>query len=149
MSTKKYAHNEEVQEVVLDALHFVNSLSSFIVIFLNEDDDNIAINTISQRMRGKLSKPVIFSALQMIMRLSEFAEESKNAFEQDRNPGLPIVKSHVDYTMRVIWIKWVEQMTKYNDSQWSSVTNNPYENIWNGLEKLSTRIWRKHFNVKI
>ena len=137
----------------MDALKFLDGLVVFVPVFLedgrNDEDVQAAIKRISLKMRSKLSRPVIFSALQMIMRLAEFAMESKKALDEERTPSFPEVSSHVDYTIRVIWIKWAEEIAKEQDDEWKDTSINPYEDIWNALDNLSMRIWKKHFFIKL
>lgn len=144
-----YADNEEVREVVIDALKFVDKLKVYIPVFLHETDQNHVVKAISLKMRKQLSKPATFAALQIMMRISEFSEECENAFAEERKPDIPSSKSHLDYTLRAIWISMVKETETQVDKNmyWKPADWNPYSDLTHAFDRLVSHIWEKHFFV--
>ena len=116
----------------------------------DKDALNDVIRKISQRMRYKISTPTSYTVLQMLMRLSEYAAESEDAYQQDRTPSIPRSKGNTDYTLKYIWLTWARAIEEEQSNQhdWHELDWNPYAGMVEGLDRLITRIWHKHFDVK-
>lgn len=144
-----FADNEEVREVVIDAMKFVDKLKVYIPVFLLENDQHSVIKAISLKMRKKLSRPAAFAALQIIMRLTEFSEECENAYKEERKPIIPPSRSHLDYTLRASWIGMVKETEAQVDKNmyWKPADWNPYSDLTHAFDRLVSYIWEKHFYV--
>lgn len=145
--------NTEVCTIVADALAFLhNSIIQYIPIMVTGDKISLsdAIKKISQRMRFKNSIPTNYAILQLLMRLNEYAAESEDAFDEERTPSIPRSKGNVDYTLKNIWVTWAKAIEEEEQKQsdWQELDWNPYSGMVEGLDKLITRIWHKHFDVK-
>lgn len=138
----------QVREVVHHALIFVNKLDKFLPDFLESPEQPVP--QISQKMRQKLSRPTIFAALQILMRIQQFADETETAYDEERDPGLPYPKGHLDYSVRKLWQSWKNTVQTLQDQKmdWKPVDWNPYTNVSVGIGRLVSRIWSKHFNVE-
>lgn len=144
------ANMDELRIVVIDAFSFVNKLSVYIPVFLQEPDHATIIKAISMRMRQKLSRPAIYATLQIIMRLSEYADETQDAYAEDRTPRIPRSRNHVDYTLQLMWVQWAKliEAERNATADWKEHGWNPYNEITSALDDLITHIWAKHFHVK-
>lgn len=144
-----YADNEEVRDVVIDAMKFVDKMKVYIPVFLHEHDHTHVIKAISMKMRQKLSKPAIFAALQILMRIAEYAEECENAYKEERKPVIPASKSHLDYTLRLSWISMVRTTEAQIEENidWKPVGWNPYSDLSDIFDRLVSHVWKKHFHV--
>lgn len=144
------ANMDELRIVVMDAFTFVNKLSVYIPVLLQESDHVTIIKAISMRMRQKLSRPTIYAALQILMRLSEYADETEDAYSEDRSPRIPRSRNHVDYTLQLMWVQWAKtiEAERTTAADWQEDDWNPYESITQALDDLITHIWAKHFQVK-
>lgn len=139
-----------ISQCVIDGLEYVNTLQSYIPLFLEESNNIKYIQTISMNMRRKLPEPTRYIVYEILNRLTGFALEASSAFNEERTTTLPKPKTHIDYTLRIIW----SQMNKTIDyqhidkSNWKPVTWNPYEDIYYTFLQLTDYIGLKHFNIK-
>lgn len=150
MEDKIKANGEEIRAVVMDAFKFTSKLSAYIPVFLREPDHETIVRAISLRMRQKLSRPAIYATLHILMRLSEYADESEEAYSEDRTPSIPRAKNHVEYTLHLMWVEWAKTIESERDqeSDWKAADWNPYSEVTGALDALITHIWAKHFHVK-
>ena len=142
---------ESLRVVTLDALKYVNKLAIYVPALLTEETPTPVVRVISSMMRRKLSKPITFAVLQLITRLSDFAEEAQNAFAEERRPMYPRCTCDMDYTVRIIWANWVSIIKKERErlADWNQPGWNPYTDVHDAFNELIRHIWSKHFLVKL
>lgn len=146
-------NEEDIRAVVKDAFFFLNTgFTHYIPVMVNGDQQNLkkVIRKISQRMRCKMSIPTTYAALQMLMRLNEYAAEAEDAYHEDRVPIFPRPCGNTDYTLKCIWVIWNRAIEDEANQQksWQELDWNPYAAMVEGLDKLISHIWHKHFDVK-
>ena len=149
--TKYEVDEEGVRAVTIDAFKYVAELAYYIpAILVDEDSADSVIKSVSKQMRQKLSKPVTFAVLQILMRLSDFSEETENATTEMRRAMLPKVRNDVDYTTRKVWARWVAVVNEEYDRllDWRPASWNPYTSVTQTLNKLCSLLWEKHFLVR-
>lgn len=142
--------DEEVREIIINALRFTKRLESYLAVFLREDDDRIVIRSISQDMRRKLSAPTNYTVIQILMRICDLAAEHASAFEEERSPMLPRPKKHLDYTITHMWEKWADTiMSTYETTPFVPPDCNPFADVHDSLTRLVQHVGYKHFNLEL
>lgn len=148
---RTHMDEEGLRSVTVDALKYVAELAYYIpAILADEESANWVIKSVSKNMRRKLSKPVAFAVLQVLMRISDFSEETENATSESRRVMLPKIRNDVDYTVRKVWARWATATDEecYRLLDWRPPLWNPYSEITRTLNKLCSHLWEKHFLVK-
>lgn len=140
-----------VAEVVVDALRYSSSVVDYVPVFLKEKNKRVMIKAISLDMRRRLPEATRYAAFLAIARLSEFASEAAEAFQEERTTALPKPKSHVDYTMRCIWGDFSKAtLEEYQKTQaWQPLTWNPFVELNAALHALAAYVGDKHFGIEI
>lgn len=139
---------DELRRVVVDALHYLYNMNHFVQHMVTGEE--AIVSAISKNMRQRLSRPAAFATLQLLMRLSDFAEEREKAHQEMRSPVLPRPDSDIDYTLRHIWSVWCETLQTYKDKQadWQPPGWDPLRELSRTLSLLISHVWAKHFLVK-
>lgn len=142
---------QSLRVVTMDALKYVDKLSIYVPAIMTEESPTPVVRVISGMMRRKLSKPITFAVLQLLMRLSDFAEEAQNAFADERRPMYPKSVCDLDYTIRLVWKNWVSIITKEKErlADWNQPGWNPYTDIHDAFNELIGHLWSKHFLIKL
>lgn len=146
--SKQELDYEELRRVVVDALHYLHNMNHFVQHMVTGEE--AIVSAISKNMRQRLSRPAAFATLQLLMRLSDFAEEREKANQEMRSPVLPRPDSDIDYTLRRIWAGWCESLQTYKDKQadWQPPGWDPLKELSRTLSLLISHVWAKHFLVK-
>lgn len=146
-----FENDEGMRAVIIDAFGFIDVMSSYVPIFIKEPNHEAITIAISMLMRRKLSRATIYATLQILMQLSEYLDESKFAFDEERTPGLPKPKNHLDYTIYSVWKDWVKiiESEQEVEMEWNTAAeHNPYTTVTEAIDQLISRVWEYHFNVK-
>lgn len=144
------AVENEMRDVVVEALRYTNSLRRKVPRMLEDREDaeesrRRVVRAIYKDMQGKLPAAQIFAALQVFMQLAELAEEYSVAFTERRRARYRRSHDSVDHTVELVWDRWCGEIdTVYNDdSLWKPPSWNPYAGVHSALNALIELLWKK------
>jgi len=143
--------SEAISKVVIAALKYTATLPSYTTTLIDDPDMTKIAKTISLDMRSKLPEAVRYVVFQIIVRLAAFASEQAAAFEEERTTALPKPRTDIDYTVRRIWLDFIQRIEKvYREKQsWNPLHWNPYTNVSQALRYIGVYIGDKHFAIDI
>ena len=143
--------DDAVREVLVSALRFVSKITAHIPVFFRDDDPSIVKHAISLEMRRKLPQGVTYSVLLILLRLTQFADEAAEAYEEDRQARYERPENHMDFTIREIWRSWnhTVQQEYSRAMSWREVEWNPYDDLYESLKSLTRYIGKQHFGIKV
>lgn len=139
---------DDMRQSVVMALEYVHDLRADITD--PEVPPRRLAKAIMRDMRSSLPVPAIYAALKVLHRLQIFAQLTADAFEEEEAvPDLPPSLSHVDFTVKQIWRKWLAALQKRASrrSDWEDAEWNYYGEFAMALRSIIEYNTRRYFDI--